>query len=219
MEGLASILKHGGVPLYINILLVSVVTIAVIVERIVVLFMQYRANPQIFMQAMIKQVKSGHIEQALKYCEKANLAVAKVCRAGLLKADGGVMDISSAIEEEMMRVLPSLEKRISSLWALANIATLIGLIGTIFGLIRSFTGLAAVSVEQKAQYLAIGISEALNNTAVGLTIAVTCMVGHLFLSNVSKKLVGDLEIGAMALESFLIERRNTAGKTEGQGDK
>jgi biopolymer transport protein ExbB/TolQ len=111
-----------------------------------------------------------------------------------------------------MRVTPSLEKRIANLWSLANIATLIGLIGTILGLIRSFRALQSISPEQKAAFLARGISEALNNTAVGLTIAVACMIGHLALSGVSKKLVQDLEISAVTLENYLVQQHTAEKK-------
>jgi biopolymer transport protein ExbB/TolQ len=211
MNSLGTLLQHGGLPIYINIV-VSVIVIATIVERIIALFMQYRVNTENFLWVILNLIKNNQLERALKYCESTKLAVAKVCRAGLLKANRGAMEISTAIDEELMRVTPSLEKRIANLWALANIATLIGLIGTIFGLIRSFSGLASISPEQKAAFLARGISEALNNTAVGLTIAVTCMIGHLALSGVSKKLVADLEMSAVTLENFLIQQHTAEKK-------
>lgn len=201
-----TILKHGGIPLYVNIFLVSVLALAVIFDRLVALLLQLRINPEIFTSTMINLVKSGNVDRAIKYCASTKVAIARVCRAGLLKANRSVLDISSSIEEELMRVVPKLEKRISSLWALANIATLIGLIGTIFGLIISFKGLEGVSPEEKSAYLARGISEALNNTAVGLTIAVFCMAGHLLLSSLSKKLVHSIELNAATLENFLIQR-------------
>jgi biopolymer transport protein ExbB/TolQ len=205
MNTLSSLVQHGGLPMYINFG-VSVVVIAVIAERLIALFMQYRINMESFLRAILNLIKNGQIDRALKYCESTKLAIAKVCRAGLLKANRGSMEISTAIDEELMRVMPGLEKRIATLWSLANIATLIGLIGTIFGLIRAFSGLASVSPEQKTAFLARGISEALNNTAVGLTIAVTCMIGHVILSNISKKLVGDLETSAVSLENYLVQQ-------------
>ncbi len=205
MNTLSSLVAAGGVPMYINFA-VSVIVIAVIAERLIALFMQYRINMESFLRAILNLIKNGQLDRALKYCESTKLAIAKVCRAGLLKANRGAMEISTAIDEELMRVMPALEKRVASLWSLANIATLIGLIGTIFGLIRSFSGLASVSPEQKAAFLARGISEALNNTAVGLTIAVTCMIGHLILSNLSKKLVADLETSAVTLENYLVQQ-------------
>jgi biopolymer transport protein ExbB/TolQ len=211
MNILADLFQHSGVPIYIN-LCVSMIVIATVIERGVVLFSQYRVNTENFIRAILNLVKNNQLERALKYCESTKLAVAKVCRAGLLKANRGSMEISTAIDEELMRVTPSLEKRIANLWSLANIATLIGLIGTILGLIRSFRALQSISPEQKAAFLARGISEALNNTAVGLTIAVACMIGHLALSGVSKKLVQDLEISAVTLENYLVQQHTAEKK-------
>lgn len=206
METLYSIFKEGGVPIYLNVLIVSVISIAIIVERLIALLGHTRVDVEQFTTMMIKLVKQDHVDQALKLCASTRHPIAKVCRAGLNKADGGILEISSAIDEEMMRAVPQLEKRVGSLWALANIATLIGLVGTIFGLITSFQGLAGKSPEEKSAFLATGISEALHNTAVGLTIAVICMIGHLLLTTMSKKIVHSMELNASVLENFLIQR-------------
>ena len=211
MDTLATVFRHGGLPIYIN-LCVSVVVIATIIDRIIALFFQYRINTDIFMRAIVNLVKNGEVDHAVRICESTKALVAKVCRAGLVKANRSTIEISSAIDEELLRVTPLLERRISTLWSLANIATLIGLIGTIYGLIRSFSGLASVSPEQKAAFLARGISEALNNTAVGLAIAVICMIGHLVLSSTSKKMLSDLETSSVTLENFLILRQKTENK-------
>lgn len=206
MESIYDIFKHGGVPLYLNVLIVSVISLAIIVERLIVLIRHARIDAEHFTTTMIKFVKQGNVDQAMKLCQSTGHPIARVCRAGLQKANGGIVEISAAIDEEMMRAIPALEKRVGALWALANIATLIGLIGTIFGLITSFKGLAGVSPEEKTTFLAAGISEALNNTAVGLTIAVGCMIGHLLLTNMSKKIVQSMELNASTLENFLIQR-------------
>jgi len=211
MDTIATVFRQAGLPIYIN-LCVSIVVIAIIIDRIVALFFQYRINTDIFLRAIINLVKNGELDHAVKICDSTKALVAKVCRAGLLKAQRTTMEISSAIDEELMRATPLLERRIASLWSLANIATLIGLIGTIFGLIRSFSGLAAVSQEQKAAFLARGISEALNNTALGLAIAVICMIGHLVLSSTSKKMLADLEVSSVTLENFLVLRQKTENK-------
>jgi biopolymer transport protein ExbB/TolQ len=101
--------------------------------------------------------------------------------------------------------------RISWLWSLANIATLVGLIGTIVGLIGTFKALGNVPADQKQALLSNGISEAMNNTAFGLTIAVTCIVSHLFLMAYAKRMVEALELNALKLENLLARR--SAGVT------
>ena len=103
---------------------------------------------------------------------------------------------------------PQIEKRIGSLWSLANIATLIGLIGTIIGLITSFRGLSVATPEQRATLLGAGIAEALFNTATGLTIAVTCIVSHLILSGVAKRIISDLDYYSSRLENLLSLRHD-----------
>jgi len=212
METLAHIFRTGGPFMYVNVV-VSIIAIAMIIDRVIAIFFKYRINAEAFMRTVIKLVDNNNIDRAVKVCEDyRNAAVARVSRAGLLKANRGEMEISTAVDEELMRCTPMLEKRIASLWAVANIATLIGLLGTITGLIRSFSALASVSPEQKATFLARGISEALNNTAFGLSIAVTCMVGHLILSGASKNMMADLEISAVSLENYLILRQRSGVK-------
>ncbi|MFZ4738588.1 MAG: MotA/TolQ/ExbB proton channel family protein [Bradymonadia bacterium] len=200
------IFRDGGVPLYINVLVVSVITIAIIVDRSIAMVKHSRLDVEHFTKMIVKLVKQGNVDQAQKLCNSTTHPMAKVCRAGLSKAESGMMEISASIEEEMMRAAPELEKRISALWAMANIATLIGLIGTIFGLITSFKGLEGISPEEKSAFLARGISEALNNTAIGLSIAVACMIGHLILSSMSKKVLHHMELNASVLENFLLQR-------------
>lgn len=217
METLYGIFKEGGVPLYLNVFITSVISLAIIVERLIALLGHTRVDVEQFTNMMVKLVKQGHNDQALKLCQSTRHPIAKVCRAGLNKADAGMMEISAAIDEEMMRAIPQLEKRVGSLWALANIATLIGLVGTIFGLITSFKGLEGVSPEEKSAFLARGISEALNNTAVGLTIAVACMIGHLLLTTMSKKIIHSMELNASVLENFLLQRGMSGGNERSGG--
>jgi biopolymer transport protein ExbB/TolQ len=110
-----------------------------------------------------------------------------------------------------MDVEPTVEKRINSLWSLANIATLFGLLGTILGLIHTFGALDRVTDPgARQQALARGISEAMNNTALGLGIAVACMVAHLLLSEWKKRILGDLELNVSKLQNLL-----TIGRPQG----
>lgn len=204
MEMLITLFNQGEPPIYINAL-ISAVVLAIIIERSIVLFMYGRLDTDKLVNLIINQVNSGQLDRAIKY---ANIdhAVCKVLKAGLVRANSSAMEISMAVDVEMQKVQPTIEKRLGALWPLANIATLIGLIGTIMGLIKAFSGLGAVSADQKSAFLAAGISDALGNTAVGLTIAVTCMIGQLILSALAKRLVHQLEIAAVTLENFLILR-------------
>ena len=112
------------------------------------------------------------------------------------------------VENEIdIEVLPELDKRIGALWSLANIATLIGLLGTISGLIRAFGAVAFADPSEQQRILSNGISEAMYNTALGLGIAVLCMIAHLILHSMAKKQKQDMERATMKLENLIALRR------------
>ena len=105
-------------------------------------------------------------------------------------------------------VIPALEKRTGSLWTLANIATLIGLLGTISGLIRAFKAVGTIDdPSQKTALLSAGIAEAMWNTFLGLLIAVIFMVAHLVLHGLTKRHKHEMEKVTMQLENLLTLRR------------
>ena len=133
--------------------------------------------------------------------------VAPMVRAGLTRANRGEIEVAKAIEESILENTPHISARIQWLWSLANVATLFGLIGTIVGLIGTFKSLGNVPADQKQAMLSKGISEAMNNTAFGLAIAVSCIVAHLFLTAYAKRMIETVELNAMKLEN-LLGRRN-----------
>ena len=135
------------------------------------------------------------------------LPLLQVVKAGLTQVNRGEEAIIAQIEERMGEVVPLLEKRIGVLWSLANIATLIGLLGTISGLIKSFAAVAFAEPAQKSALLARGISEAMYNTALGLGIAVLCMFFHMILHGWAKRIKHDLERTQMKLENLLTLKR------------
>jgi biopolymer transport protein ExbB/TolQ len=178
----------------------------------VVLAFKLNLNAPPFMSQVQKLVLSGHVDRAVKLCDAApNAALSKVVRAGLARASRGEQEVARALEEAVLEATPAISKRIAPLWSLANIATLIGLTGTIVGLIGTFKSLGAASPEMKAVMLSKGISEAMNNTAFALSIAVVCIVAHLLLSSKAKQMVEEIEYNALRLENWLARR--SAGET------
>ena len=211
MHALAEFFKEGGPFMVVN-LVTSAVAIAIIAERIIALAFKLNLNAGPFMEQVQKLVLSGNVDRAVKLCGAApNAALSKVIRAGLTRANRGEQEVARALEEAVLEVTPSLGKRIGALWSLANVAALVGLIGTIIGLIGTFKSLEAASPEMKQVMLSRGISEAMNNTAFGLSIAVTCIVAHLMLSSKSKSMIEDIEYNALRLENLL--SRRGAGET------
>jgi biopolymer transport protein ExbB/TolQ len=211
IQTLAEFFKEGGPFMFVNVA-TSAVAIAIIVERLVVLAFKLNLNAPPFMSQVQKLILSGNVDRAVKLCDAApNAALSKVVRAGLTRASRGDQEVARSLEEAVLEATPAISKRIASLWSLANIATLVGLIGTIVGLIGTFKSLGAASPEMKQQMLSAGISEAMNNTAFGLTIAVVCIVAHLMLTSKAKQMIDEIEYNALRLENML--SRRGAGET------
>ncbi len=206
IQTLAEFFKEGGPFMLVNVA-TSAVAIAIIIERILVLAFKLNLNAPPFMSQVQKLILSGNVDRAVKLCDAApNAALSKVVRAGLTRANRGEQEVARSIEEAVLETTPAISKRIASLCSLANVATLVGLIGTITGLIGTFKSLGAASPEMKQLMLSKGISEAMNNTAFGLTIAVACIVAHLLLTSKSKQMIEDIEYNALRVENMLSRR-------------
>ncbi len=209
MASFTQFIKDTGFISFFTLnVLVSIAVVAVILERFTRLVFRYQADGKNFMKNIERYVLANDLTQAINYCNTSQAPLASVVKAGLTKANRGGMAVSMAVDEALLQVTPQIENRIGSLWSLANIATLIGLIGTIVGLITSFKGLSVATPEQRATLLGAGIAEALFNTATGLTIAVTCIVSHLILSGIAKRIISDLDYYSSRLENLLSLRHD-----------
>jgi biopolymer transport protein ExbB len=210
-DSIVRFFKEGGPFMYVNIFWMAC-AIAVVIERIVTLMFRYNLNAEPFMEQITKLVLTGNVDRAVKLCSAAPHApLARVIRAGLTRANRGEMEVAKSVEEAILEYTPPIQSRIPWLWSLANIAVLVGLLGTITGLITTFQSLGNVPADQKQAILSSGISEAMNNTAFGLGIAVSCIVAHLFLNAYAKKMVDTVELSALKLENLLSRRQ--AGET------
>lgn len=210
--GFEEFLKHGGLALYINII-VAIGTILLIIERTYRLYVQYNINGRGFLEQVEKLILANNLERAIKQCNSAPTAILpKIIKAGLLAAHKGRAAITQALEESMLTWMPLVHLRVQTLWSLANIATLVGLIGTIFGLIKAFQAIGVATPEMKTLILTQGIAEAMYNTAFGLTIAVTNIVGHMFLHGQAKHMSEDVELASVRMENLLSSRTFTVGE-------
>src|SRR6185437_8696607 len=171
--GMLAAVKDDPTFLLFNVA-VSVVVITIIVERAAFQLSRYRVNSKEFFAQIKKLVAAGNIDRAIKLCDASDYPILQLVKAGLTHANKGPDEIDAALSEKLSELKPQVEKRIGVLWSLANIATLIGLIGTVSGLIRTFASIAAQGLSQatKQQMLSNGIAEAMYNTAFGLSIAV-----------------------------------------------
>ena len=193
-SGLMGAFKENPTFLSIN-LVVSAVVIAVIIERAAFQLGKYRVNSKEFFAQIKKLVTAGNIDRAIKLCDAGDYPTLQLVKAGLTHANKGPDEIDASLSEKLADLKPAAEKRIAALWSLANIATLIGLLGTVSGLIATFAavGRPGLSPADKQRILSLGIAEAMYNTALGLGIAVFCMITHVLLHTRAKSIQHDLE--------------------------
>ena len=210
MQGFAKFLEDGGTLMYFN-LCTSIIVLSMIVDRLIFFLVKSSVNARAFLENIRKLVLANNLDRAVKLCSATTAPVAQVAKAGLQRMHRGDIAVAQAIEECLVDVTPMVKKRIQILWSLANIATLIGLLGTVAGLIRAFGAVSAAKPEERSALLTKGISEALNNTAMGLGIAVLCIIAHAILSAMSKRQNSDLEVFALKLENLLSEVSHGAG--------
>jgi biopolymer transport protein ExbB/TolQ len=198
-----------GAPFSIFNLCVLALALAIIGERTWYMATRYRVNPGQFINQVRTYVLEGKTEKAIKLCDTApHIPLLQVVKSGLSQLEKGDDMVLASLEETMSEVVPALERRTPMLWTLANIGTLLGLLGTIRGLIRAFGAVGTISdASQKTAILATGISEAMWNTFLGLLIAVICMIAHLYLHGRAKHHKHELERSVMKLENLItIER-------------
>lgn len=186
---------------------VSVFGIAIVIERFIFLFFKYNINANQFMAQIQKLVMANNIDRAIKLCNAApSAALPKVIKAGLTRANKGEVEISNAIEEATLEVIPNITKRTPTLQSVANIATLLGLLGTIVGLINAFEAVATAPPDMKTQMLTASISIAMNTTAFGLIVAIPTLACYVFLNNVTKKIIDEIDQYSVKLQNLLVSR-------------
>jgi len=201
---LSELFQKGGPLLIVNIFFLAIV-IGVIVERAIYFLGRGHLNAKAFLEQLRKLLSANNVDRAKKLCDATSAPVARVAKAGLNRLHRGEAAVAQAMEETMTDALPEVKTRIGALWSLANITTLIGLVGTIVGLINTFAAVGNANPAERQKQLSDGIAEAMYNTAVGLFIALICMIGHLILSSASKRVVSDLEAFNLRFENLLAE--------------
>jgi biopolymer transport protein ExbB len=215
MLSIAKLFHDGGSLMWVN-LFVLLFSLAVVSERLFVLLFRLRINARSFLSAIEKLVMAGNFERAIKVCTtQEGAAVPRVVRSALVNARMGGAAVSAAVDEAMSEVTPQITRRSGILWGLANLATLIGLVGTVWGLIEAFGAVSLASPDEKATMLTDGIAHAMANTFFGLAIAVTCVFFHMLLSAMVKNVLDNLDHAAIRIENIVARRRMATGGRDG----
>jgi biopolymer transport protein ExbB/TolQ len=201
--------QSGGVFMY-PIVAVLALGVAIAVERYIYLTAARATNQRVWKQVM-PLLLDGKYGQAVAITEKSKSALSRILRYGLDRADRQTRrdDVEVAMEEGLMETVPRLEKRTHYLATFANIATLLGLLGTIMGLIQAFTAVANANPAEKADMLSASISVAMNTTAFGLMAAIPLLLIYTVLQTKTTELVDSLEMASVKFLNILTERRGT----------
>jgi len=201
--------NNGGLFMYV-ILGVSIVALALFLERVTFLYFRLKLDTEKVFQKIVFFLEKANYSDALQECCKVEKhPLGRILKAGLLKSDKKDKAIERAMEEKLMTEIPLLKKRINYLAMIANIATLLGLLGTIIGLITAFEGVSNASAAMKQEILAQGISVAMLTTAFGLIVAVPCIVGYYFLNNRGDYLIEQFDEKALRLFNVLSTVKKT----------
>jgi len=189
---LPEFIQKGG-PLVVALIALSIMVLTYVIERILSLRKaQGKASLQKFLTTLVKHVSSGELDAAIAACDSQRGSLANIIKSGLerfreIAGDKGMdgkdkmTEVQRVIEEATMLEMPILEKNLIALSTIASIATMVGLLGTVIGMIRAFAALAHAGSADAVQ-LSQGISEALINTAGGISIAIASIVSYNFFT-------------------------------------
>jgi biopolymer transport protein ExbB len=201
----------GGIFMY-PILLVFAVGAAIAGERFITLALVTNKNRAVWDKVQ-PLLSNGEFDEAREMTSKDESTISQVLNMGL-SLQGAVRrreDIEIAMEESMMEIVPRLEKRTPYVALASSIATLLGLLGTIVGLIQAFTAVANANPAEKADLLSASISVAMNTTAFGLMVAIPLLIIHAVLTSKTGDIVDSLEMATVkALNVFSRRAKRTA---------
>jgi biopolymer transport protein ExbB len=194
-----------GLFIYPSLFIMALgVTIAI--ERFLFLNRARNENRKVWAE-VLPMLQKGQFKEVHGVTSKSDAAIGKIVNYGLtrMQSPGRREDYDAAMEEGMMEIVPRLEKRTHYIATFANVITLVGLLGTIIGLIKGFTAVAQVNPAEKAELLSASISIAMNNTAFALMVAIPFLLIHSFLQAKTSEIVDGLE-GAKISFLNLVQR-------------
>jgi biopolymer transport protein ExbB/TolQ len=208
IEGVARFFREGGMWMY-PIAAISAFAFAVIMERVYYYYVKSRINAKALLTQITRLVRNGEAEKARQICAKMKNPLSMIAESALWHfiQQESDQEIQNAVDEIALRELPKIQKRIHYLSLFANISTLLGLLGTIFGLQQQFAALATADPSQKAAMLAHGIAIALNTTAFGILVAVACMIMYSILGAKANTLIEEIDESSVRLLNFLFAQR------------
>lgn len=187
---------YSGGPFMFAILAFGVLTLAMLFERTVALYFKIKTPTEDFREQILAHVSRGDFRGAEAFAQKTNpeTSLSRIVATGChLRANGGgEEELQARMDEQLSSEISSIDKRTGFLAMFGNVSTLLGLLGTISGMIQAFAAVASANPADRAIMLSQGISEALNSTAFGLIVAIPALVGYAVFQNRTDRLVTEL---------------------------
>ena len=180
--------RSGG-PIMHAILVVGVLGLSVFFERVYTITTNSRGSERSFIDKVVNLARAGKTDEAVKLCTEHRTALTYIGELVLTSPSRSESDLQNAADAASVAALPTLSRRLHYLPMLANVATLIGLLGTIFGLREAFSAVTAVSAAERSAKLASGIAVALNATGFGLMVAIPLSLAHGWLTSRTELLI------------------------------
>lgn len=200
------VLMRGGFVMFV-ILGVSVIGAAITLDRILALWIRGRLDTEALTRKVVSQIEAQDYRGAMETCTIATAhPLPRILKAGLAKANRREREIERAMEQEMLHAMPRLQRGVGLLGLFGNTATLLGLLGTIFGLIEAFSGVSAASASARQAVLSSGISVAMFTTAFGLVVAIPLLFAYTFVTGRIERIMIEMEEGAALLLGTLAGR-------------
>ncbi|HWU43233.1 MAG TPA: MotA/TolQ/ExbB proton channel family protein [Bdellovibrio sp.] len=198
---------EGGLVMYV-IAAIAILSVIVIVDRLMKL-KNLSVDKKEFTDQIFRMVVAGDLRQAVSYCDARPAPLTNTVKAGLVQAMNKRPDeeIQVAMDAAVMREMPKVEGWVSFLAVFGNVAVLAGLLGTIIGMIGSFRAVAAADPATKALELSKGISHALNCTAFGLLVAITCIIAYGLFQHRIQKTENEVVETSMTLLNLVVANR------------
>ena len=191
------------------ILIVAVFSLSIIIERVTYLMSRSGFKAELFIKNILSSIQKDDVPSAVTLCGKAKkMALAQVVKAGLDQVSFGAERIRNSIDEAMLKIIPDLEKRTGYLAVIGNVATLLGLLGTVYGLIMSFAavGRPGIDAAQKSELLAAGIATAMNSTFSGLSVAITAIMIYALIKAKTQKIIDEIDEYSLRIVNALVEK-------------
>ncbi len=208
MQFIFRIFREGGAMMY-PIVILSIFAITIILERLYYLYIRLRFNARAYFEEIKRFIIDKNINEGITYSSEFRSPVALIGEQLLRNSEQDKEILQTVTDEVFLEASPKLNRGIKALPALAQIAVLLGLLGTILGLIisfRSFTGLE-VTAAVKTNYLARGISVALYTTAAGLIAATLCLLGYIPIKQKTERIISEMDTYAIKIYREIITHR------------